>query len=199
MIFAFRIPEAPYSDEALERLHKFFEVIEGIHATVEIFKIPLAAILGVSTELLLAVGGPIAGLLGTFLALGAGYASARADIAKKRVKMGFAEGFVSGADGRKWSFVKSLFWKWAPEVNYFDAEAGRIGQKAFNLGLASGFVQGSALTAKQKEFFWGSIATTLTRGDRMYYAGPRDSWPKRLWVDWYIKVATNFIKLYVKD
>jgi hypothetical protein len=199
MILGLRIPEAPYSDKAFERLHKFFDVIEGVHATLEILGVEVAGLLGIGVAGLLTVGGPIAGLLGVFMALGAGYAQARAEVAKSRVKIGFAQGVVTAADNRKWSYVKPLFWERYPETNRVDPQAGRTGQQAFNLGLVSGFVQGRRLTAKQKEFLWGSIGRALTAGDRKYYAGSRDSWSERLWVDWYTRAAGTFFRLYVKD
>jgi hypothetical protein len=196
-ILAFRIPEAPYSDEALKKLHKAFEVADGVVATVEIFGPELVG-LG-AFGLGLTVLGPLAALAAGVAALGAGYADARAKISKERQKTGFAEGFVIGADSRSWKYAKSMFWEDGPEFNAFDPQAGSIAQKAFNLGLASGFVQGRKLTGQQRKFFWQSIGETLTQGDRAEFAGDSKQWPDRLWVNWYITVATRFIKLYVKD
>ncbi len=196
-ILAFKIPEAPYSDETFARVHKAIEVTDEVLQTIEIFGPELVG-LG-AFGLGLTVLGPLAAFAAGFMALGAGYAEARANISRNRMKIGFAEGFAAGADSRTWNFVKSLFWEGQPEFNAFDQDAGLIAQKAYNLGLASGFVQGRKLTAKQKSFFWKSIGRTLTPGDLQEFGGDVKSWPNRQWVNWYITVATRFIKLYVKD
>jgi hypothetical protein len=196
-ILAYRIPEAPYSDRAFEFLHNAFDVTHGVLATLEIFGVELAG-LGV-VGLGLTVLGPIAAFFGSFMALGIGTAQARADISRKRVKMGFAEGFAAGADDASWKFVKSLFWEGKPEFNAFDEEAGAIAQKAKNVGVAAGFVQGRKLSEKQRIFFWQSLAKELTPGDRAYYAGDHKKWPRLVWEDYYIKMAALFIKLYAKD
>jgi peptidoglycan hydrolase-like protein with peptidoglycan-binding domain len=195
MILAFKIPEAPYSDEAFKTVHKVFDVIEGVHAVVEIFEVELAGLLGGALAVVLA---PLAGAVLPLLAIGAGYSEAKAKIAKDRVRMGFALGVVTGAHWREWSFVKSMFWKWSPEVNPSFPEAGRISQQAFNLGLVTGFIQGRHLTSGQRKFFWQSIGKTFTPGDRQQFAGDSKSWPRNLWVSWYIRASAAFIKLYVK-
>jgi hypothetical protein len=197
MILAFQIPEAPYSDEAFEFLHKAFEVTHGVLATLEIFGADLVG-LGV-LGLGLTVLGPIAAFVSGFMAMGAGYAEARAKISKDRMKMGFAEGLVAGADSAPWKFVKSLFWEGRPEFNAFDEQAGTIAQKAYNVGVVSGFVQGRKLTAKQRIFFWQSLARELTAGDHAQFSGDHKLWPNRLWQSYYILMGAKFIKLYVKD
>jgi hypothetical protein len=199
MILGLRIPEAPYSAEAFERLHKTFDVIEAIEATVTIFKIHLAALLGVAAEGLLTVIAPVAGLLGVFASLGIGYAQARADVAKQRVKIGFAKGVVTGADLRKWPYVKFMFWDRTTEAGAFDPGTTRAGREAHNLGLVSGFVQGQKLSSKQREFLWKSIGRALTPGDISYYAPPKESWGPRMWLDWYTNAAAKFVQLYVKE
>jgi hypothetical protein len=201
MVLAFKIPDAPYSDDAFARLHGTFEVIEGVHATLEIFAVEVAGLLGLG----LAVGAPLAGLLAEFMALGSGYAEARAEVAKKRIVPGFALGVVTGAARRNWPYVKSLFWEKNPEENTFYPENGVVAQKAFNLGLVSGFVQGRELTSSsptpssKERFFWQSILRARTPGDRMKYPLPWANWPKELWPDWFYRAAGIFIQQYVKQ
>src|SRR5580658_5935398 len=113
MILAFKIPEAPYSDDIFEKLHKTFEVTHGVMATLEIFEADLVALGGFGLGL--TVLGPLAAFAAGFMSLGAGYVEGRAKISRDRVKMGFAEGFAAGADSRTWKFVKSLFWEGRPE------------------------------------------------------------------------------------
>jgi hypothetical protein len=133
------------------------------------------------------------------MALGAGYAEARAKISRDRVKWGFAKGFAAGADAASWKFVKSLFWEGRPEFNAFDEQAGAIAQKAYNMGLASGFVQGRKLTEKHRIFFWRSIAKELTDGDRAQFPGDHQRWPRLWWEDYYTRMAAIFITQYVKE
>ena len=115
--------------------------------------------------------------------------------------MGFAYGIVVGADKRKWSYVKEHFLEVRPEPNSFDPEAGRIAQKAFNLGLATGFIQGReiAKSARKMEFFWKSIGAALSPTDRAWYSGNTKTWGRQMWRDWYITAAVKFLGIYVKD
>jgi hypothetical protein len=201
MILAFRIPDSPYSDRVFSALHKAFDVVDGVHATLEIFGVELTGLLGAALPVL----APVAAIFANFLALGAGYAQARADIAKNRMTWGFAQGVVTGADRRRWADVKSVYWKNAPEGNAFDEGAGRIATKAYNLGLACGFVQGRKLTSRtatrspKEKFFWKSIDATLSPLDLAPFDGDTRAWSSRTWDDWYILVAARFIKLYVKE
>jgi len=197
MILAFRIPEAPYSDATFQRLHKFFEVSHGVLATLEIFGVELVG-LGI-VGLGLTVLAPLAAFVAGFMALGVPYAEARAEISRKRVKMGFAEGLVAGADGASWKFTQGLFWEGHAEFNVADEQAGAIAQKAYNLGLATGFVQGHKLSQPQRIFFWQSISRELTNGDHAVFAGDHTRWTRLQWEDYYIRMAALFIQLYVKD
>jgi hypothetical protein len=54
-ILAYKIPEAPYSDEAFQWLHKSFEVTDGVLATLEIFGVELTG-LGIAGLGLTALG-----------------------------------------------------------------------------------------------------------------------------------------------
>jgi hypothetical protein len=193
MILAFRIPDAPYSDSAFKKLHRFLEVTEGVHAALEIFVTEMAEVLAVPLTI---VGGIVAGMVLPIMGPAAGYAEANAEIAKRELKSGFVLGVVTGADGRKWPFVKSRFWK-----QYFGGgaypEGERIGQKSFNLGLASGFVQGRHLNANQRAFLWKSFQ--FSPSDLDYYRKYKASGNPRFWIDWYIAASTAFRKLYVKE
>ncbi len=193
-ILAFQIPDAPYSDEAFHRLHGAFDVIHGVVATIELLGPDLVALGGFGLGL--TVLGPLAALAGSFMSLGAGYMEARAKVSRERMRMGFAEGFVAGAYKASWEFVKSLFWEGSPEFNAFDQDGGAIAQKAYNLGLASGFIQGRKLSEKQKKFLWQSISRDFSAGDRANFAGDHERWQRLNWRDYFILMATKFIKLY---
>jgi hypothetical protein len=192
-----KIPEAPFSDDTFQRIHKTIDLFEAVHTAMAIFGAELTGLLGLGVAAL----APLVAWVGSFFALGAGYMEASAAISKKRIELGFAIGFAMGADGRRWSYVKRLFWEYRAEINTFDEDAGVIAQKAFNTGLATGFLQGKqvAQNPKKKEFFWHSIGSSLSDGDRVQFGGDSKSWPERLWEDWYTTAAVIFIKLYLKD
>lgn len=195
-MLSLRIPDAPYSDEAFSRLHQTIDIAENVHLTLGIFAPELVELLGVGADVLL---GPIAASVLSFMALGAGYAEARALVAKKNVTSGFALGVVLGADERKWSYVKERYFQRVPTVNHFDEQAGVIAMNSFNLGLAAGFVQGRKLLGTNKQhFLWTSLHRALTPSDHIYYRGDSKEWGPGLWRDWYIQAAANFVKLYVK-
>lgn len=194
-ILPFRIPDAPYSAERFEQLHKAIDLFHGVMVTLDIFGVELAG-LGI-VGLGLTVLAPVAAFVGSLMAGGAAYADARQDAARSGLKWGFAKGFVAGADKASWKFTRDLFWMGAPEFNAFYPEAGAAKQKAFNVGLACGFVQGHQLTEGQKQFFW----TSLKKGagvDLSQFSG-HQSWSNHEWVDYYTSMAAGFLKLYVKE
>lgn len=204
MVLSFMIPDAPYSDALFERLHKAFDIIEAVHATLSIFGVEIAGLLGLSLEVL----APIPAFVGSLIALGIPYMQARTIVARRAMISGFAHGVAMGADSRTWAYAKQMFWqnnayRYATPM---DEAIGPIGQRSFNTGLAAGFVQGRHLAAgpgqpatQQEKFFWKSIGQGLSEGDRVYYGGDTSRWRKGMWSDWYIRVAASFIKLYAKE
>ncbi len=203
MILAFKIPDAPYSDDLLAGLHASFEVLEGVEVVTTMFEAELVSLLGgaaaASIGVALGVAAPLAAVFANFIALRSGWAGARAEIAKERVKMGFATGIALGAHWRDWKYVKARYWEALAERNTRDQDAGKIAQKAYNLGLVTGFMQGRKLSKPQRDFFWTSLGTTFTETDRKWFSGDSKQWGERLWRDWYIRAAAAFIKLYVKE
>jgi hypothetical protein len=197
MLLAFKIPEAPYSDEAFTRVHHALEAVEAVHATTIIFPVALGGLL----ELGLIAGAGVAAALSPFFAVGSGYAAARDKVSRERMRSGFAIGVVTGASRAGWPFVKRLFWMYHPDPSYTFDEGNRVvAQKAFNLGLASGFIQGQQVTrsAKKLEFFWQSIRRAFTAGDNAQFSGDQKRWPDRRWLDYYYRVAGLFANLYLE-
>jgi hypothetical protein len=204
MVLTFMIPDAPYSDALFERLHNVFDVVEGVHATLTIFEIEIAGLLGLGLEVL----APFAGFVASLMAIGAGYARARAIVARRAMISGFAHGVAMGAYRTTWAYAKQMFWQYNAYryATPMDEAIGPIGQKSFNLGLVCGFSQGRHLTAgagqpatQQEKFFWKSIGQGFSEGDRYKYGGDTKQWDKNMWSDWYIRVAAGFIKLYAKE
>lgn len=198
---AFLIPDAPYSDATFTAIHKSLHVLEAVHTSIAIFGPGLLELLG-AVGLGIEVLGPLAGFAGSLFAPGAGYDEARAIISRRRMRDGFAFGIVMGAHGRKWPTVKSMWWEFQPEINTFDADAGKIAQKAFNLGLSTGFLQGKdvAQYPNKKKFFWASLNASLSPAQRaQYFTGNYKSWSDLQWRDYYTTMMTAFIRQYVKD
>jgi hypothetical protein len=198
---AIQIPQAPYSDETFNLIHKSIDVFEAAHVSISIFGPGLLELLG-AAGLGLEVLAPLAGFVGTLAALGSGYAEARAIISKRRIRDGFAFGIVMGAHGRAWPSVKTMFWETGPESNTFDQDAGKVAQKAFNLGLATGFLQGNqiAQNSQKKSFFWASLNVTLSQGDRIQFlSGNSKNWSQTQWSAYYIRMGSSFIAQYLKD
>lgn len=196
-LIVFQIPEAPYSDETFERIHKGIDIFDAIHTAMEIFEVELSGLLGLGVTAI----APLVAWVGTFFALGAPYAESRAIISRRRIRSGFALGVVMGADHHKWHDVKYMFWEYTPESYPADQDAGRIAQKAFNTGLATGFLQGREIdeAPRKKKFFWSSIGASLTPGDRSVFGGDPNSWSDLTWRNWYLTASVKFGNLYLKD
>jgi hypothetical protein len=193
-LIAFKIPDAPYSDKWFEGLHKAIDAIKGVSLVVDIFGPSLAGLLSIPI-------GALAAVVGNLLALGGAVAGGRAAVSRERIRVGFAKGVVMGAAGRKWRYVKDMFWEGHREDYRFDWDAGTVAQKAFNTGLAAGFLQGREIAKYRgkQQFFWDSIRASLTRGDQYKYGGDQKLWPPGMWIDWYSDVAGKFIAIYLKD
>jgi hypothetical protein len=147
----------------------------------------------------LGVAFPVASaVIGTWFGLGAGYAGARADIAKDRMARGFSQGVMLGSDGRQGNadLLKQRFWMWSPAKDAADAEAGTIAQNAYNTGLAAGFIQGRELSKEQREWLWRDIGRRM--GDDLSWRGETDTWGEAQWVEWYSDTAAQFRKAHLK-
>jgi len=194
------IPEAPYSDRLFHTVEFSVDVVEAIHTAMEIFAVELAGLLGIAAGALAAFAAP-------FLAIGSGYAEARARVSKESMSSGYAWGVVTGMGGEKWDLVRGRLGKSSPVRNDFDPEGGVIAQKAFNLGLATGYLCGrdAAWNPNKRKFFWDSIRSAMTRDDRARWHaaveqyGTRPSgWKLDDWSWFYRSAMVIFAKRYVK-
>jgi hypothetical protein len=159
---------------------------EAVLGVAEMFtEAELVAALGTTFSLASAV-------IGQWFSLGAGYASGRADVAKENMVSGFSRGVVLGSDGRKAETLKDYFWKFSPDPNTFDQEAGVIAQNAYNQGLVAGFMQGRELDTEQRAWLWRSLGNEM--GDQSY-RGDSSEWTDKDWEDWYVEAAGTFRRL----
>jgi hypothetical protein len=90
--------------------------------------------------------------------------------------------------------------KTSPEWNAADQDAGLVAQKAFNLGLASGFIQGRHVANNRNKWkcFWQSIVDASDPADYQVYSADKKSWSDRQWYDYYIGIMAIFTRLYLK-
>ena len=169
---------------------------------VDVFPVVLSAeeaVLGIAemfteSELIVALGETfpiVSAVIGQWFSLGAGYAAGRAAVAKDNMASGFSRGVVMGADGRKPALLQDYFWKFAPDPNPFDEEAGRIGQTTYNQGLVAGFMQGRELNKAQRTWLWTDLGHRI--GDESW-RGEQSTWDRDAWVDWYITAAAGLRK-----
>lgn len=187
----FVIPETGHEFDAgfMEAFPVVLSAEEAVLGLAEMFtKAQLVADLGTFFPIVSAV-------IGQWFSLGAGYAAARAQIAKENMASGFSRGAVLGADGRKPTLLKEYFWKFEPDPNPVDREAGTIAQTAYNQGLVAGFMQGRELSKEQKEWFWKDIGH---RGGDQSFRGKPANWTKTDWVDWYIFAAATFRRFHLE-
>lgn len=202
------VPEAPYSDKWPERIHHTVDVLHIVHMVAEIYGPELTALLGVSVEVLSPILGILAGASAPFLAIGAGYWQGRREESEIQVRRGYALGVVTGIGGESWSLVKERFLVRTAPINNFDQGRADVGMKAYNLGLAAGFLCGQKLTQNMKKvkFFWDSIGSVVSAASKAEYArtlqryGPHSQdWPKNEWFYFYFAAAGAFTKLYLKE
>ena len=131
----------------------FVDMFEWVTPTYLATGVPT---MGVATVagLGLAVAGPTLGLVGTFLALGSGYAEAREEIQNEAVASGFSQGFVAGILNMSPGTVSSLFAQHGVIPNHpGDRDADVLEMKARNRGVVAGYVLAESATAEQKKSF----------------------------------------------
>lgn len=186
----FIVPKTGHEFDAdfMDRFPVVLNAEEAVLGIAELFtEAELIATLGVVFPLVSAV-------IGQWFALGSGYAAARAEIARKNMRSGFATGAVMAADGRKPDLLKEYFWKFSPEFNPVDQDAGKIAQDCYNQGLVAGYMQGHELDSDQRKWLWRQLGNQL--GDQSWRGQPSD-WGRNEWIDWYIAVEVAFQKFMI--
>lgn len=202
------IPEAPYSDKTFSAVEKSIDVAESIHVAWEIFGPELAGLLGLSVSAVSIAVAAVAGIAAPFLAIGAGYAKGWEKVSKDWSRSGYSWGVVTGASGEKWDLVKERLGQRSPVQNTFDAHAGVVAQKAFNVGLAAGYLCGRDLAwnPNKRKFFWNSIrprfatdVRAMWHQDVLQFGDRPSSWPQLDWRNFYSQAMVIFIERYLKD
>jgi hypothetical protein len=202
------VPEAPYSDRTFRSIHKSIDVLEAVHIATEIFEAELAALLGLSVGAANIAVGAVLGLVGPLVALGAAYAAGEEKVSKEFIRRGYAWGVVTGVGGERWDLVRERLGKYSPIRNDFDPHAGVVAQRAYNIGLAAGYLCGRNLARnpRKRKFLWDSMRPRLVADlgaqwhqDVEAFGVRPSSWPELHWSDFYDHAMAVFSQLYLKD
>ena len=135
----------------------FTEIFEFVTPTISLTAVPtvgVATVAGVG----MAFAGPVLGMAGVFMALGSGYAEARAMISNEATVSGFSQGFVAGLLNMSAGTVKSIFMQHGViHRNAADPEADVIEMKARNRGVVAGYVMANQAPADDKKAYLSEI------------------------------------------
>lgn len=96
---------------------------------------------------------PVVAMAGVFVALGSGYAAARAIVANENAASGFSQGFVMGLLQWEWRHAVDRFRMPLLRINRFDGASDVIRVNAYHGGLKAGWAAGSALDATAKKAY----------------------------------------------
>ena len=126
------------------------DVVTPTIAVGEASTVGFATVAGVG----LAVAGPIVGMVGIFMALGAPYEEAETEIKNEATANGFSQGLVAGFLRMSGSTVNSLFvvHDIIPH-NEFDPHADVVEANAYNRGLVAGFTLAKYASDEEKKSF----------------------------------------------
>jgi hypothetical protein len=135
------------------------------------------AIAGGGAGAVVAVALPVIAMVGVFVALGAGYAEARAAARNESTMSGFSQGFVMGLLGWQWHQARDRFGVWSATPTPADEAIGYIKANAYNGGLRAGFEAGSKLSPDIKKAYLHEIrklagrrgTTSWSRLDQISY------------------------------
>jgi hypothetical protein len=198
-ILAFQIPEAPYSDSAMQWLHKSINVFESAHMATSVFSELLTATVGVAAfEAGATILAAAAAMIAPILPIASGITAGRADASRTGVRLGFPLGVVMGANGSQWATVKNMFGKKQADPGYdFDPGAGVEEARGFNAGLVTGWAQGQevAKNPNKKRFFWSSLYRVMSADAKKLIA----DWKPDTRKDFYYAAARAFNQLYIKN
>jgi hypothetical protein len=197
MILSFRLPREPYSERRFDALRNFIELDKALIDSSKY----LQPVLG-GMRLPKWFRAAAATIFSIEMFPGAeGYKEAMNEVQRKNLRSGFAYGVVMGAEPWPWSVVRDVFWKWNAGQNLADQNIAVAAMKAFNVGLAAGFAQGS-LVAKDRDrwrFFWQSMRhSKYANPADPEYAVDKKGWTALQLYDYYLKIGVIFMKLYLK-
>lgn len=165
--------------------HVWVELADWGLTGAEIFELVSATS---ALALAMSLAGPLLGLAASFLAIGAGYQEAAAEIAADSSASGYSHGAVMGADKCPPSLVRDYFGNLSFS-NTFYQEGADVAKVSHNAGLITGYLHGRALRQNQRVIFWRDLGRRM--GDQSY-RGPQSQWSSRDWNYWYIDAGAVF-------
>jgi hypothetical protein len=158
-------------------------------------------------ELSIALGvvtGPLAAAVGSFMALGAGYDEAKADITWDELSRGFSLGAVMGASGVSPKKAVAYFGHRFFARNAFLEGGAQIAADAYKKGLMNGYSQGRSLSQEQRQMLaidLRSHARTLPGwfDFKNETSESAKQWSDRTWIEYYLFFGGVFRKFHLSD
>ena len=140
---------------------------------------------------------PVNILLAALKNIPGGYMAASAKVGRDEAARGFSHGVVMGAGKKSFNYMKNLFgYRIFPPENYtFTANGRTIAMANYRAGLLAGFLQGRALTNRQRVIFWRDLRQRL--GEQAYLK-PFSGASHKQWDSWYREIATLFRRYHLK-
>jgi hypothetical protein len=102
---------------------------------------------------------PVVAMAGVFVALGSGYAAARAIVANENTASGFTQGFVTGILGWEWRHAADRFGRAFLRINRMDGATDVIRVNSYHGGLKAGWAAGSALDGDARKAYLRKLRT----------------------------------------
>ena len=158
-------------------------------------------------ELSMALGvvtGPLAATVGNFMALGAGYDEAKADITWQELSRGFSLGAVMASDGVSPKKAAAYFGHRYFARNVFLEGGARVAADAYKEGLLSGYSQGRSLSQGQRIILWRDLlshAKTLPGWNDFKNESSESAkqWPERRWIEYYLFFGAVFRMFHMPE
>lgn len=186
----FVIPQVVDPSEKWDRMLDFkIPLLDTILSGLEIVGVEL----GGAGFLASVATGPLAAWVGTWVALGDGYAEARAEIAEREMKSGFGRAVAMACHGRKGSTVAQYF-GYDAYSNVADQESETDARNGRAAGLLAGYRQGSLLSPGQKKALLRDLEMRSThRWSRAEYNSDQAA------KFYYVDLGAAFIKNHIDD
>lgn len=172
----FIIPQIDDPSEAPDfALNFYVPLVDTVLTGLEIVGVEL----GAGGLLMSAATGPLAAWVGTWVALGDGYAQARQEIAEREMKSGFGRALAMCCHGRMGKTVVEYFGHDAYS-NPADQESAVDAKKGRASGLLAGYKQGAQLSPGQRKLLlrdletrsghrWGRTEYNSEQAAKFYY------------------------------
>ena len=191
------IPERP-GESGLDTIPFILGAADCLLSVMEIAgALELSIALGVVT-------GPLAAAAGSFMALGAGYDEAKADITYDELSRGFSLGVVMGASGVSPKKAVVYFGHRYFARNVFLEGGAQVAAAAYKKGLLNGYSQGRSLSQGQRLVLWRDLSR---HGQSLpgWFDFNKDTsesaktWSDRKWTEYYLFFGGVFRMFHIDD